>query len=223
MSIWDELSSGTFRTACLDPSLPSNGALSSLALRDSLFVLAALDTDREDSFASVYSRDNPNLLFNMCGFDVRICPKIRMANEEFSLRESTWSLQNDNTKERTASAFLRVDEESVESFNNRVRQILMSSGATTFTKIANKVGLLLARPCLTHALTLACLLVSTVEHGADWFDDVLPRGGDSHARAARSAGQVREQDPNAYQDRSQLQDAFTLPARCVLHAEGTWR
>jgi hypothetical protein len=40
----------------------------------------------EDSFVSVYSKDNPNLLFNMCGFDVRIVPKIRTVNEEFSLK-----------------------------------------------------------------------------------------------------------------------------------------
>ena len=31
----------------------------------------------EYSFVSVYSKDNPNLLFSMCGFDVRILPKIR--------------------------------------------------------------------------------------------------------------------------------------------------
>jgi len=29
----------------------------------------------ESSFVSVYSKDNPNLLFNMCGFEVRILPK----------------------------------------------------------------------------------------------------------------------------------------------------
>lgn len=31
----------------------------------------------ENSFVSVYSRDNPNFLFNMCGFEVRILPKSR--------------------------------------------------------------------------------------------------------------------------------------------------
>jgi len=50
----------------------------------------------------------------------------------------TWSLQNENTKERTAHAFLRVEKEAMMTFENRVRQILMSSGATTFTKVANK-------------------------------------------------------------------------------------
>lgn len=42
------------------------------------------------------------------------------------------------TKERTAQCFLRVDDESMQRFHNRVRQILMASGSTTFTKIVNK-------------------------------------------------------------------------------------
>ena len=42
------------------------------------------------------------------------------------------------TKERTAQCFLRVDEESLSRYHNRVRQILMASGSTTFTKIVNK-------------------------------------------------------------------------------------
>lgn len=31
----------------------------------------------ENTFVSVYSKDNPNLLFNMCGFECRILPKVR--------------------------------------------------------------------------------------------------------------------------------------------------
>ncbi|VUC20380.1 unnamed protein product [Clonostachys rosea] len=92
----------------------------------------------EDSFVSVYSRDNPNLLFSMCGFEVRILPKIRNQNDEFSVKDSVWSLVDNTTKERTAHAFLQVTEEDIQKFNNRIRQILMSSGSTTFTKIANK-------------------------------------------------------------------------------------
>ncbi|CAG9993419.1 unnamed protein product [Clonostachys byssicola] len=94
--------------------------------------------DWDDSFVSVYSRDNPNLLFSMCGFEVRILPKIRNQNDEFSVKDSVWSLVDNTTKERTAHAFLQVTEEDVQKFNNRIRQILMSSGSTTFTKIANK-------------------------------------------------------------------------------------
>ncbi|KAK2003349.1 PROCN domain-containing protein [Colletotrichum falcatum] len=92
----------------------------------------------DDSFASVYSRDNPNLLFSMCGFEVRILPKCRNQNDDFSVKDSVWSLVDNTTKERTAHAFLQVTEEDIHKFNNRIRQILMSSGSTTFTKIANK-------------------------------------------------------------------------------------
>lgn len=92
----------------------------------------------DDTFASVYSKDNPNLLFSMSGFEVRILPKIRNQNEEFSVKDSVWSLTDNSSKERTAHAFLQVTEEDIQKFNNRIRQILMSSGSTTFTKIANK-------------------------------------------------------------------------------------
>ena len=37
----------------------------------------------ESSFASVYSKGNPNLLFTMYGFEVRILPKIRALGETF--------------------------------------------------------------------------------------------------------------------------------------------
>ena len=89
----------------------------------------------EQSFVSVYSKDNPNLLFNMCGFECRILPKCRTQHEEFTHRDGVWNLQNEVTKERTAQCFLRVDEESLGKFHNRVRQILMASGSTTFTKV----------------------------------------------------------------------------------------
>nr|CAD7443039.1 unnamed protein product [Timema bartmani] len=92
----------------------------------------------ENSFVSVYSKDNPNLLFNMSGFECRILPKCRTTHEEFTHRDGVWNLQNEVTKERTAQCFLRVDEESLQRFHNRVRQILMASGSTTFTKIVNK-------------------------------------------------------------------------------------
>ncbi|CAI4219162.1 unnamed protein product [Parascedosporium putredinis] len=94
--------------------------------------------DWDDSFVSVYSKDNPNLLYSMCGFEVRILPKCRNKNDEFSEVDSVWSLVENTTKERTAHAFLQVTEEDIQKFNNRIRQILMSSGSTTFTKIANK-------------------------------------------------------------------------------------
>lgn len=92
----------------------------------------------ENSFASVYSKDNPNILFNMLGFEVRMIPKQRASENDLSNKDGVWSLYNENTKERTALAFLRVDEEAINRFENRIRNVLMASGATTFTKIANK-------------------------------------------------------------------------------------
>uniref|UniRef100_A0A1I8G2Y6 JAB_MPN domain-containing protein n=1 Tax=Macrostomum lignano TaxID=282301 RepID=A0A1I8G2Y6_9PLAT len=92
----------------------------------------------ENSFVSVYSRDNPNLLFSMGGFECRILPKCRTEHEELTHRDGVWNLQNEVTKERTAQCFLRVSDDSLGKFQNRVRQILMASGSTTFTKIVNK-------------------------------------------------------------------------------------
>ncbi|KAK4522662.1 hypothetical protein GAYE_PCTG14G0552 [Galdieria yellowstonensis] len=104
-----------------------------------------LQWDDEVTFVSVYSKDNPNLLFDMAGFEVRILPRIRVKDTALGVeenlpqqRDGIWSLQNESTKERTAVAFLRVSQEAMSNFENRVRQILMSSGSTTFTKIANK-------------------------------------------------------------------------------------
>merc|ERR1719223_264532 len=119
----------------------------------------------DNSFASVYSKDNPNVLFNMCGFEVRILPKIRTFQEEFTQREGVWKLQNDATKEMTAQAFLKVDNEAQKQFENRCRTILMASGSTTFTKIANKwntnlIGMMTYfREAVIHTDALLDLLV----------------------------------------------------------------
>lgn len=95
--------------------------------------------DWDTSFVSVYSKDNPNVLFDMCGFEVRILPKCRTPDNSLSsLKDGVWALQNERTKERTAMAYLRVSEESIKGFENRIRQILLSSGSTTFVKVANK-------------------------------------------------------------------------------------
>lgn len=101
----------------------------------------------------------------MCGFEVRILPKCQATNEEFTPRDGTWKLQNEASKEITAMSFLRVDEESQKKFENRIRQILMASGSTTFTKIANKwnttlIGLMTYfREAVIHTDSLLDLLV----------------------------------------------------------------
>ncbi|PVV02805.1 hypothetical protein BB560_002731 [Smittium megazygosporum] len=121
----------------------------------------------DDTFASVYSKDNPNLLFDMCGFEVRILPRIRHVSENFSIQDGCWALINEQTKERTAVAYLRLDDESINKFNNRVRQILMSAGSSTFTKIANKwntclIGLMTYyREAIIHTREILDLLVKS--------------------------------------------------------------
>lgn len=119
----------------------------------------------DESFVSVFSKDNPNLLFSMGGFEVRILPKIRIEAESFVHKDGVWALQNEVTKERTAQAFLRVDDAGLKAFENRIRQVLMSSGSTTFTKIANKwntslIGLMTYyREAVVHTQELLDLLV----------------------------------------------------------------
>lgn len=98
--------------------------------------LSSLEWD--DSFVSVYSQDNPNLLFTMAGFEVRILPKCRAEDGQLSMEDGVWNLVEETTKERTAQAFLRVSDEAIERFSNRIRGLLMTSGSTTFTKVANK-------------------------------------------------------------------------------------
>jgi pre-mRNA-processing factor 8 len=66
----------------------------------------------EDTFVSVYFQNNPQLLFSMCGFEIRILPKIRtMSGEQCSLKDVVWNLTNEQTKERNAQAFLRVSDD----------------------------------------------------------------------------------------------------------------
>ena len=54
------------------------------------------------------------------------------------MRDGTWNLQNEQSKERTAQAFLRVTDDGIKTFENRIRQVLMSSGSTTFTKVLHR-------------------------------------------------------------------------------------
>ena len=100
--------------------------------------ITCLEWEGHKSFVSIYSRDNPNLLFSMCNFEVRIQPRIRAAPASSIGKEGVWKLQNKTTKEVTALAHLRVSDEGVEAWENRMRQILLTSGSVTFTKISKK-------------------------------------------------------------------------------------
>ena len=74
----------------------------------------------------------------MNGFEIRIKPKHIMTANEMVYKEAVWNLQNEATKEVTARAYLRVDDEAIITFKNRIRRILMSSGAATFNIVAKK-------------------------------------------------------------------------------------
>ncbi|KAL3228560.1 Pre-mRNA-splicing factor 8 [Nakaseomyces bracarensis] len=91
----------------------------------------------DSSFVSVYSKNNPNLLFTLCGFEVCITPRSRL-DELTSNDEGVWDLVDAKTQQRTAKAFLKVSKESVDHFEGTIRGILMAAGSTTFTKIAAK-------------------------------------------------------------------------------------
>lgn len=88
--------------------------------------VTSLIWDAEETFVSVYSRDNPNLLFDLCEFEIRLAPRVRQQQEQLTQRDGTWNLQNEQTKERTAQAFLRVSDTGIKSFENRIRQVRSS-------------------------------------------------------------------------------------------------
>lgn len=61
-----------------------------------------------------------------------------------------------------------------------------------------------------------------MEHGADRSHDLLQGIGCKHPGTLGSAREVRKQNSNSYQDRSQLENALKIPTGRFLHAEGTW-
>ena len=101
--------------------------------------LCSLAWDNPSTMVSVYSAFNPNLLFSCCGFEVRIMPKARMpVEDQMFVGEGVWRLQSELTRECTAFAFLQVSDKAISRFENRIRQILVASAATTFTKVASR-------------------------------------------------------------------------------------
>jgi U5-snRNA binding site 2 of PrP8 len=109
---------------------------------------------------SIYSRDNPQLLFSMSGFEVQILPKIQtMGGEQYFLKDAGMlfrisQINKRRSRRRRHSFAFRMKVlyshcmcicrcvltvcAGVQQFNNCIRQVLMSSGSTTFSKIVNK-------------------------------------------------------------------------------------
>ncbi|EPY39064.1 pre-mRNA-processing factor 8 [Angomonas deanei] len=95
------------------------------------------DINEENSFVSVYSKDNPNLLFEMAGFSVRLLPVMR-TEEEVLESESMWNLRSLRTHDITCRAFLQVTEDHVNMIRNKARRTVMMVGSSTFHSIAAK-------------------------------------------------------------------------------------
>ena len=132
----------------------------------------------EDTFVSVFSKDNPQLLFSMSGFEVRILPKIRtLGGEQFSLKDAVWNLTNKQTKERTAQAFLRVSDEGKINLLRCVffsLQVFLSRYSAAQQPYSSS----------PHGFGFDDFLQNCqqVEHGIDWAHDLLPRSCHSHKR-----------------------------------------
>jgi pre-mRNA-processing factor 8 len=92
---------------------------------------------KDTSFVSVYSENNPNLLFDMCGFELRILPLCRTLGDAPE-SESVWPLKNARTYEITARAHVQVTAEHVEKIGNKLRRCLLSIGNAAFERIAAK-------------------------------------------------------------------------------------
>ena len=122
--------------------------------------------DWEESFVSVYSKDNPNLLFNMCGFEVRILPKMRMilADEFVSKRRRVEPAERDDQGAHRAGLPARRQQVAARLRESRAPGADVV-GSTTFTKIVNKwntalIGLMTYfREATVHTQELLDLLV----------------------------------------------------------------
>jgi pre-mRNA-processing factor 8 len=129
----------------------------------------------DDTFVSVYSQHNPQLLFSMCGFEIRILPKIRtMGGEQFSLKDAVWNLTNEQSKERTAQAFLRVSDEGEALFSSNDLHLMFISFRCTAVQQSDSSG--------PDEFRFYNILQDRqqVEYRPDWIDDLLPGGCDPH-------------------------------------------
>ena len=165
----------------------------------------------DNSFAAIYPKDNPSVLFNMCVSVVRILLKTLTFQDEFTQREGVWMLQNGATKEMTSQALLKVGDETHGQFKDRCRAILMASGSMPFTKIADKLN--------TDLVGRMTYFRDAVSH-ADALLDLLVRGENvsvGSACAARRRGSRAGDSP-----RSRINLCLPSPPPLPPHAWRPW-
>ena len=111
-----------------------------------------------DTFPCVYSHNNPNLLFSMAGFDVKMSFTNITENDS-----NQWPIIYNGTV--VGMATVLPSNNAINEFQNRMRQILMSSGGTTFLKVVQKwntalLGLVVYyREAILNSNTLLDLLI----------------------------------------------------------------
>jgi len=86
---------------------------------------------------SILNINKPSILFSMLGLECKLTPSSRLEKNNISIRENYWKFQVEKNF-NFSKVHLSVSKNSIKFFENRIRQILMSSGSTTFTKISNK-------------------------------------------------------------------------------------
>ena len=89
-----------------------------------------------------------------------------MSGEQFSLKDAVWNLTNEQTKERTAQAFLRVSDEGMVFHKCSVFCCNNNSRCPTIQQ---------PYPTSAHEFRVHHLLKNCqqMEHGAHRFDDLL--------------------------------------------------
>jgi pre-mRNA-processing factor 8 len=91
----------------------------------------------DTAFVSVYSDVNPNLLFDICGFEIRLAPLVRTVGVPPE-GENIWPLRDNDTREVTGRAFVQVSADHVQRIQNKIRRCILSIGNAPFHKIAIK-------------------------------------------------------------------------------------
>jgi len=156
----------------------------------------------DNSFVSVYSKDNPNLLFSMAGFEVRILPKIRMASEGFANK-----VRLDRMKSRIHTLSLVTSRWLF--FLHRSR--LLMAGSLCVEKLKHAWH----SPCVGSVC--AGRRVEPAERAHEGAD-----GASVPARGRRGPEELREQDPpgphvlrlhHLHEDRQQVEHGAHL---CLL-------
>eukprot|EP00792_Barthelona_sp_PAP020_P004627 TRINITY_DN2246_c0_g1_i1.p1 TRINITY_DN2246_c0_g1~~TRINITY_DN2246_c0_g1_i1.p1 ORF type:complete len:2283 (-),score=561.88 TRINITY_DN2246_c0_g1_i1:22-6870(-) len=99
--------------------------------------------DYNTTLINVFSKENSHITFEFQGFEVRFVPAIRMFKDDEEAATYTWTMKNIITAKILLYVWLKVSQTSVKQFESNVRTLLLTSGSTTFTKIASRWNVIL--------------------------------------------------------------------------------